>query len=111
MKKLTRDELEAIIRRDMPGHRLADQVRRAAEDAARTAVEAATPELDAVQRKYARKGAPVAARKTPEKQEGSDVEMVLVQPEAVGSHPSDPASAPKAVVVSKSQRKIIGHQG
>jgi hypothetical protein len=131
MAELSREELQEIIDRDMPGHVIVERL--PAPDAARrrAPAEAATPDLAALKRKYigdpagdAGAGSP---RRNPEdypsagdveenreddapRAEADDEEIVTVRPKATtdawGGGPG-----PKAVIISRSQKKIKGAQG
>jgi hypothetical protein len=121
MAKLKKDELEKVVRRDMPGYRLARKPRtRPGVDSPRPrpAASAGTPDLEALKRKYApRKGANAAAAAAAARAVAArpgtvddDDEIIAVEPEAA-PHPWDRAARPKAVVVSARSKRIVGKQG
>jgi hypothetical protein len=125
---MRRDELEKVVEREMPGHRLARRSRAesAGEADAPAPPDAATPSLEALRKKYLRGKylAPDAAADEDVREEpaarssavsapaGADDEdvIVAVEPEAP-THPWDRGSRPKAVVVSAKDKKIVGKQG
>jgi hypothetical protein len=120
MAKMARKDLERIVRKEMPGYRLARKPKpgRAAADARasarRAAPEARTPSLDALKRKYLGADAAPAPKKATrgadtKKRRGAD-RIVAVEPESA-AHPWDRAARPKAVVVSGKDKKIVGRQG
>jgi hypothetical protein len=118
MAKMAKKDLERIVRKEMPGYRLARKPKqgRAGADARASARQAApearTPSLDALKRKYlgaaAARAAGGAARKKG-RGRGAD-RIVAVEPEAA-AHPWDRAARPKAVVISGKDKKIVGTQG
>jgi hypothetical protein len=125
MAKLKKDELEKVVRRDMPGYRLARRAKpRPGLDRARSrpAASAATPDLDTLKRKYLpRQGANAAAAAAADAAvrgagagrpaaPDNDDEIVAVEPETA-PHPWDRGARPKAVVVSARGKRIVGKQG
>jgi hypothetical protein len=117
---MKKGELEKVVRRDMPGYRLARKPKtRAGVDSPRPrpAASAGTPDLEALKRKYApRQGANAvaadAAARAVAARPGTveDDEIVAVEPESA-PHPWDRAARPKAVVVSARSKRIVGKQG
>jgi hypothetical protein len=122
MAKMARNDLERIVRKEMPGYRLTRRPKpgRAAADARasarRAAPEARTPSLDALKRKYLGADAVPAPKKATRgadtrkgRGRGAD-RIVAVEPESA-AHPWDRAARPKAVVISGKDKKIVGTQG
>ena len=122
MAKMKKADLEKVVRRDMPGYRLARKAKpRKGVDSprARPASAAGTPDLDALRRKYLPRRrseaagiADAAARAAGARRvaDPDEDEIVAVEPEAA-SHPWDRAARPKAVVVSARGKRIVGKQG
>jgi hypothetical protein len=122
---MKKEDLERVVRRDMPGYRLARKAKpRKGADArrARPASAAGTPDLDTLRRKYLARGTGsrgtagaadatrrAASIRRPADSDGDD-EIVAIEPEAA-SHPWDRAARPKAVVVSARDKRIVGKQG
>ena len=125
MAKLSKDELQRIVEQQMPKYQLAETPTSpaGAADGAKTRAEpeAQTPDLQTLRKKYLREkflsdaaggsyqdgepnGQPAADAG------GDDTEIVLIEPK-VAPHPLDRGSRPKAIVVSTTQKKIIGKQG
>jgi hypothetical protein len=111
MARLSDEELNEIVERDLPGHRV---VRRKGEDAgadadpARLDVDEVSPDLAELREKYLGDASPDAVPE--DLGENTDDEIVIVE----STDPADPldhGSRPKAVVVSGKDRKIIGYQG
>ena len=114
MAKLSRKELEDIIKRDLPGARLIGRGSTApSASAKRTAPEGATPELDVLQRKYSDAATAESAQledAATDTDADDEDEIVLVDPHP-SDDPLDRGARAKAVVVSGRQRKVIGSQG
>jgi hypothetical protein len=124
MAKLSKEDLQRIVEQQMPKYKLAETPSApGAADGAKTRAkpEAQTPDLETLRKKYLREtflsdagggghegvepnGQPAADAA------GDDTEIVLVEPKVV-PHPLDRGSRPKAIVVSTTQKKIVGEQG
>jgi hypothetical protein len=125
MAKLSKDDLQRIVEKEMPKYKVAETpATPGPADGAKTRAkpEAQTPDLQTLRKKYLREkflsddaagggyqdgepnGNPAADAA------GDDTEIVLVEPK-VAPHPLDRGSRPKAIVVSTTQKKIIGKQG
>jgi hypothetical protein len=110
--QLSQDELKDIVARDLSGYRLATtQPAVDAQPVVRAAPEATTPDIEALRRKY------LGSEAAP----GDDVSfgigddsagdaIVAVQPET-STDPWSRGARPKAVVISGSEKKVIGSQG
>ena len=124
---MTKDELDRIIRRDMPGYRVARGHRPDVQESDATAdapAEAATPTLEKLREKYlvskylspdsegdaAPSGAAQSAAAHDEAARSDEDVIVSVEPEQP-AHPWDVGARPKAVVISGRERRVIGHQG
>ena len=125
---MTKDDLDRIIRRDMPGYRVARGFRADVQEpsaAPDAPAEASTPALDTLRQKYlvskylardsdwdvAPSGAPPSAE-TPDDLSRSDEDDIIVPVEPEQPvHPWDVGARPKAVVISGRDRRVIGHQG
>lgn len=127
MSKLSKEDLQQIIAQQMPKYKLAD-TRTGSGDvdlaATRAKPEGQTPDLDTLRRKYLRdkflsdaprggheegepNGRPAAAGAGAA---DDDTEIVMVEPKEA-PHPLDRGSRPKAIVISTTQKKIVGEQG
>ena len=129
MAKLSKDDLQQIIAEQMPKYKLAEgpAVPSGVDSATtRAKPEGQTPSLDTLRRKYLRgkflsdaaarseddrepNGRPPAAPAAADAAD-DDTEIVIVEPK-VAPHPLDRGSRPKAIVVSTTQKKIVGEQG
>jgi hypothetical protein len=125
MARRSREELDEIVRRELPGHHVVTGPGAAGSpvaDAApppREAPDAGTPDLDTLRRKYLREpGRPggttadLRAAEAPAADAGAapdDDQIVAVAPDE-GPDPWDRAVRPKSVVIDPEGR-IIGSQG
>lgn len=133
MATLSKEEIEAIVERDVPGHRL---VRGAADERADDSgtlsenldspasgpdSDAASPNLDTLREKLRRRrsgntsassGRRMDSRPSSESDDADDDEdiIVAVRPK-VSRDPFDVGSRTKAVVISGRSKKVIGRQG
>ncbi|HJU56090.1 MAG TPA: hypothetical protein VJ715_16015 [Pyrinomonadaceae bacterium] len=131
MATLSKEEIEAIVERDMPGHRL---VRGAADERADDSErsggnldsresgpdsDAASPNLDTLREKLRRRrggntrsDSQVDARASRESDDADDDEdiIVAVRPK-VSRDPFDVGPRTKAVVISGRSKRVIGRQG
>ena len=117
MAKLTDEELQEIVQRDLPGRRVVRRASRFAADAARDAAsnaEAQAPSLADLRRKYLGEEdggiTPDFAALDAGHTNNTDDEIVVTS-SAQGSDPWRRGAGPKAAVVSGSERKVIGAQG
>jgi hypothetical protein len=114
MAKLTQEELEEIIERDAPGHRIVSRGQDEDLLAPSVTPDEGTPDLARLRLKFL--GTDAVSDGADEVAEGSDnpgsndVEMVTIEPDERAT-PWDHGSKPKVVIVSGKQRKIIGSQG
>src|SRR5262249_29827816 len=124
MAQMSRQELEDIIARDMPGYRLAKQTGGTPDttqrrDAAWGHVDATTPSLNRLHQKYlfSKYGAPDAAQtesdtvQSEDTQDGEDEDEIVAVEPTNAPHPWDLGARPKVVVVSGREKRIIGRQG
>lgn len=125
---MTKDDLDRIIRRDMPGYRVARGYRpeaRKADVAADAPAAAATPSLDTLRQKYlvskylsrdsdwqaARSDAARSVESHDERAKADEEDIIVpVEPEQAVD-PWDVGARPKAVVISGREGRVIGHQG
>ena len=113
MAKMTREELDAIIRRDMKGYHLAPKTKKVAgidKVFVSSNVDAGTPDLEALRRKYS--GTPRQSRRAGGASDSSrpkdDDAIVIVEPDD-DSDSRDRPSRRKSVVVSR--KGVVGKQG
>jgi hypothetical protein len=113
--QLTRDELEAIVARDLPGYRLADQ--QPAPDPQFSVLPAVpaeddTPDIETLRRKFL--GPEAMSTPAPDTEQApEDVAedlVVAVQP-AASADPWSGAGRAKTVVISGREQRVIGSQG
>lgn len=124
MAELENKELERIVRRDMPGYRLAQSEKNLADDrttGAEVTPDAVSPDLETLYRKYFGSAAaedvagyadnrPTAAGRIERTLDADTERIVTVEPE----YPRDPldrGARAKAVIVSTEQKRVIGFQG
>ena len=129
MAKLSKADLQRIVEKQMPKYKLTDTTLStpAADTGGQTRArpEGQTPDLETLRKKYLRNkflndsndstgaGTPDdegAPNGQPIDAAGDETEIVMVEPK-VSPHPLDRGSRPKAVVVSTTQKKIVGEQG
>lgn len=108
---LSKQELEEIIERDMPGYALAYEAAPAGDRAAAVAPDDVGPDIAALREKFLgdapmRAGAGDAAADTAD----SDDQIVAVRPKD-SRDPFDHGGRPKTVVVSGRDRRVVGRQG
>jgi hypothetical protein len=124
---MTRDEIDRIIRRDLPGYRVARGHRAdgQAADAGTPPAEATTPELQNLRRKYlvskylsgdsewnpSPAGAAEATDAADEIRSEDDDDIIVPVEPVQPATPWDVGARPKAVVISGRDRRVIGHQG
>lgn len=114
MAKLTRKEVERIIKRDAPGHRVVEYPVKDDSVTLRVRSDEGTPDLSSLKRKY---GGPEEAAAAIEggqdagagENEPED-QLVAIEPEAP-PNPWDHGSKPKVVLISGKDKKIIASQG
>jgi hypothetical protein len=124
MARISRQELEDIIARDMPGYRLAKQTGSTPDvpqrrDAAVGHTDATTPSLHRLRQKYlfSKYGAFDAAPtesdtvRSEDAQEGDDEDEIVAVEPINAPHPWDVGARPKVIVVSGREKRIIGRQG
>lgn len=128
MSKLSKEDLQQIIAQQMPKYKLTEKpTSPGAVDRATTRAkpEGQTPSLDTLRKKYLRdkflndatgghedgepNGRPAADAGAPDADD-DDTQIVMVEPK-VAPHPLDRGSRPKAIVISTTQKKIVGEQG
>lgn len=123
MARLSDSDLEEIITRDLPGHKIVHR-KSAKPDADDEAAEArpadeVSPDIDELRSKYlgdvaAHEGQDGGTDDGADAADASDDdaedEIVMVEPRQ-RDDPLDHGSRPKAVVVSGKERRVIGYQG
>jgi hypothetical protein len=115
MAKMKKEEIEKIVRREMPGFHVASKTgSRNATDSARKrpAPDADTPDLKALRRKYLSGDSKRDTRQQTDARpvENDDDEIVAVEPDDAEDS-LDRVSRSKAIVVSGAKKKIVGKQG
>jgi hypothetical protein len=128
MAKLSKQEIEEIVQRDMPGYKVVHHEEGTDERAVEASPDEVAPDIDTLREKYlgdsentAAEGnnpdgegsepAPVETENhTDSDEENTDDAIVAVQPEQT-SDPFDHAARPKTIVVSGKDRRVIGSQG
>ena len=131
MAKLSPDELDSIIRRDLPGYHISSRSSMSKSapfdfDSGRSYSVSAAPGLDSardesLKNKYLGDDAvddespdgldqPASAGDADDDTDDADEMIVAVEPDH-SAHPWDRSARPKAAVVSVKDKKIIGQQG
>jgi hypothetical protein len=125
MAKLSKQEIEEIVERDMPGYKVVQhETPDADERAAETNADEVAPDIDTLREKYLGESENSAAESenpgheadaSPETAaddagDNADDAIIAVQPKEAGD-PFDHAARPKSVVVSGKDRRVIGSQG
>jgi hypothetical protein len=117
MAKISDDELQRIIERDLPGYKVSQRALSPSPtdaDRTRQASDAGTPDLETLRRKYAGSSGGAGAAANPRDDllgaGNDDDEIVAVEP-TQAAHPWDRAARPKAAVISGRNRRVIGTQG
>jgi hypothetical protein len=116
MSKLSREDLEEILERELPGYRLAPSREETDAPSAMPAVDEATPDLEALRQKFLGADASEAAEQPSRTSAGSEdsVEpedsIIAVEPKEA-TDPWDQSRRPKVVIVSGKDRRVIGTQG
>lgn len=132
--KLSREELNEIIERDLPGSKLLETASDSDLRSLRAPADLDSPDIETLRERFlgkskqatamrASKSASPAKRDTtaatdakksiprrPPKSDDDDVEIVIVTPKRP-TEALDRGSRPKAVVVSSKEKKVIGRQG
>jgi hypothetical protein len=114
MPRLNDDELEQIIRKDMPGYTVVSRGAEAPPAAAGPppAADQIAADIHELRARYLAEAEPEADAREPELDADveDDEEIVTVSP-AGGPDPANPGARPKKVIVSAGQRRIVGSQG
>jgi hypothetical protein len=107
VSELSQDELRSIVARDVSGYRLGAPASGTVKGPIGPAPDATTPDLDALRRKYL--GPAVAAEPISKGPAALDDDTIVsVEPDA---GEDGPGGVPKAVIVSNTERRVIGTQG
>jgi hypothetical protein len=128
MAKLSKQEIEEIVERDMPGYKVVQhETPDADERAAERNADQVAPDIDTLREKYLGENENSAAESenpgheanaspeteaddTGDNADDADDAIIAVQPKEAGD-PFDHAARPKSVVVSGKDRRVIGSQG
>jgi hypothetical protein len=122
--ELSDRDLDKIIKRDMPGYRMARRTKATDERAREAEPDARSPDLDALRKKFLGKDATGADELSTDaaveavdadepatvEEADADETIVPVEPEAPRD-PTDQRSHSKVAVVSNRDQKVIGSQG
>ena len=117
MPKLTEEELETIVHRDLPQRRI---IGRGRQSVLPVGAEASAPELDAMQSRLSIDTSPLGRMRVDSRDgsgtvygtnEGFDDEIVVVELPTDNVNPWKSNGQRKAVVVSGALRRVIGEQG
>lgn len=106
MPRMKRTEVEAIIKRDLPGKRV---VRKARTDAKRTTAAAASEELDTLYRRFGI--TPPTTEETPNGAVAVDDDEIVAVEDEERIDAFSRASRPKTVIISGATKKVVGSQG
>jgi hypothetical protein len=111
VEPLSRQELETIIERDLPGHELAsDDVERI--DAASVEADEPGADIAALRERFLGKPASATDRSIePTARPVNEHDLVVAVRPKAGANPYDASARPKTVVVSGRDKRVIGRQG
>src|SRR4051812_6224385 len=109
MQRLSNQELEAIIERDLPGHELVSR-EHAPVDHTSVEPDEAGVDIAALRQRFLGEGAEVAASDAAATGINEHDEIVAVRPKDPGD-PYDHKARPKTVLVSGREKRVIGRQG
>jgi hypothetical protein len=124
MAKLSKQEIEEIVERDMPGYKVVRHEEGVDERGAQAEPDEVAPNIETLREKYlgdaeniaenensgANDAAPEDEADENDNADNADDAIVAVQPKEPGD-PFGHASRPKTIVVSGKDRRIIGSQG
>ena len=107
---LSWEQIEQIVRRDLPGHEAVRPARATADFSPQP--ESVSPDVEAMRRKYWPADA-AAASPARDAANGPPDRIVVVRPEATTDAPTDQSRGPglKVAVISGAEKKVIGMQG
>ena len=125
---MDKELLKQIVNRDLSGYKISDRSVHNEDDEGfesmdsikQTQSESSTPDFKALRQKYLRQDDSYESMDSGDEAESTDAteilnssdqdEIVTVEPET-GNNPFDRISRSKAVVISGSEKKIVGEQG
>jgi hypothetical protein len=117
MAKLSKEEIEEIVERDMPGYKVVQHEEGTDERAPEAGVDEVAPDIDTLREKYLGKtenpGHEADTSPTTDADDDeadADDAIVAVQPNETADA-FDHAARPKSIVVSGKDRRVIGSQG
>lgn len=110
MEPFSKQELEAIIERDLPGHELVSEDVNPADHVPASAPDEAGAGIAALRQKFLGDAAPPSGADAAPGPVNEHDQIVAVRPKNAGN-PYDHSARPKTVVVSGRDRRIIGQQG
>jgi hypothetical protein len=115
MAKLTKRELEEIIRKQRPKHRLVSEPDDTRSDPYRAPAEASTPDIETLRKKFLGENYDVDARTVEgagdDEDDSQAVVVEEVSDEEGGDQPTDRGSKKRVAIISTKKKKIIGEQG
>lgn len=120
MTELSRQEIQQIVEKEMPGWEVVSEESAAVDSAPNVSgePEADTPDIDALRRKYLGEGAAdvtgsLASDYTDlgASEEGVEDAVIVVEPKQEGSDVWEHGPGPKTVIISGKEKRIIGAQG
>lgn len=120
MAKMSEEDLDEIIKRDLPGFKVAKRIDGLDSRAAEMDPDATSPLIDELRRKFLGRSLRVPGDDSALDSGGSEAatdtdveiedEIVAVEPES-GTDPTDQRSHSKVAVVSGKDQRVIGTQG
>jgi hypothetical protein len=121
MAKMSEEDLDEIIKRDLPGFKVAKRIDRLDSQAAETDPDARSPLIDELRRKFLGRSRQADDNDSALDSHGSragdtdsddeiEDEIVAVEPDS-GTDPTDQRSHSKVAVVSGKDQRVIGTQG
>jgi hypothetical protein len=118
MARLSKKELDKIVKRDLPGYTVVSRGDSGVDKAPGAEADSVAPSIDELRQKYLGESAgdedaadsPASGSGNPGAEENTDDEIVTVQPKKAGD-PYDHAARPKTIIVSGKDGRVIGSQG
>jgi hypothetical protein len=125
MTKIPKEQLDALVREQLPGHKVVERLPKSDDSGTRPPVEAAGADVEALQQKYGREDTPVVPDDADVRPHGGghtgepsadadaetyEDEIVILEPDEAGD-PRARGPGPKAAIFSGSKKRIVGLQG
>ncbi len=109
VQKKPRESVDDIVRREHPGYAISKPT--ASDPRQQATPDAVVPPIGAIQKSAKRGPGADASRSAPRFSRTRDTEVRMISPKVSNADATLRAMGPKAVIVSKSQQKIVSRQG